>query len=311
VIADVARTRHGIEATPACVTVTTGACGGLAATLRVLLDPGDEVLVPDPGWSGYAAIVGTLGGVARRYPVGLEAGLDVASIEELVTPATRAVVVNLPGNPAGNVASSGEVAAIVALAERLGLWVVADEAYEALSYADDRCLAGALGSSAVISVFTCSKTYAMTGWRVGYVVAPPDVAAAVARAQEATVTSVSSVSQKAAEAALAGPQVCVDEMRAAYRARLDTVTAALDAAGLPYARPQGAFYVLAGIGASGLTSADFAARLLDEHGVAVVPGSAFGGGAEGTVRISACVAADTLAEGVRRLVAALRSEVAA
>jgi aspartate/methionine/tyrosine aminotransferase len=307
VIADVAQARHGIAATPASVTVTTGACGALFSTLRVLLDPGDEVLVPDPGWSGYGAIVGMLGGVARPYPV---AGL-VAALEERVTAATRAVVVNVPGNPAGNVASPAEIADVVSFAERRGLWVVADEAYEAFSYADDRCLAGSLGSSSVISVFTCSKTYAMTGWRVGYVVAPPDVATAVARAQEATVTSVSSVSQKAAEAALAGPQDCVVEMRDAYRARLATVTSSLDEAGVPYAAPRGAFYVLVGIRSSGRSSADFAAHLLDEHGVAVVPGSAFGAEGEGTVRISACVAAETLADGVARLVGALRSEVAA
>jgi aspartate aminotransferase len=309
VIAEVAVTRHGIAATAEWVTVTTGACGGLSSTLRVLLDPGDEVLVPDPGWSGYAAIAGMLGGVARPYPVPLEGGLDVAALEERATASTRGVVVNLPGNPVGNVASPADVAEVVSFAERRGLWVVADEAYEAFSYADERCLAGSLGSPSVISVFTCSKTYAMTGWRVGYVVAPPDVATAVARAQEATVTSVSSVSQKAAEAALAGPQDCVTTMREAYCTRLGTVTSALDDAAVPYATPRGAFYVLAGIRSSGLSSTDFAARLLDEHGVAVVPGSAFGAAGEGTVRISACVAAEPLAEGVARLVAALRSEL--
>lgn len=312
--ADVASNRHGIACTPEQVTVTTGACGGLSATLRVLLDPGDEVLVPDPGWSGYAAVAATLGGVARPYPFAREADglrLAVEAIEERVSPVTRAVVVNLPGNPAGNIADSAEVGAIVALAERRRLWLIADEAYEAFVYDEERCLAGSLGSSSVISVFTCSKTYAMTGWRVGYVVAPPEVAAAVARAQEGMVTSVSSVSQKAAEAALTGPQDVVERMRSAYRARLDAAMAVLDRAGAHYTTPHGAFYLLVDISAAGTTSSGFSSSLLDDHGVAVVPGSAFGANGEGAVRLSASVADAVLAEGVERLVAALRSEVRA
>jgi aspartate aminotransferase len=312
--ADVAQTRHGIEACPEQVTVTTGACGGLFATLRALLDPGDEVLVPDPGWSGYAAIVGTLGGVARPYilPVGRNGfKLDPDAVEACASPATRAIVVNSPSNPAGNVATRAEVEAVAALAERRGLWLIADEAYEAFVYGGERCLAGSLGSPSVISVFTCSKTYAMTGWRVGYVVAPREVAAAVGRVQEAVVTSVSSVSQKAAEAALTGPQDCVVSMRDAYRARLDGVMLALDRAAVPYARPSGAFYVLVGIGAAGLSSSDFALRLLEDHGVAAVPGSAFGASAEGMVRVSACVAQETLADGVERIVRALVEEAPA
>lgn len=309
--ADIAGTRLGVECSDAMVTITTGACGGLSATLRVLLDPGDEVLVPDPGWTGYSAIAGTLGGVARPYPLSPQSStfvLDAGAIEERVTPKTRAIVLNVPGNPAGNVATREQIASVVALAERRGIWLVADEAYEAFAYDGEQSLAGSTGSASVVSVFTCSKTYAMTGWRIGYVVAPREIASSVARAQEAMVTCASSISQKAAEAALTGPQDSIAAMRTTYRDRVATVTAALHAANVMHATPHGAFYVLVGVGTS---STEFATRLLDEHGVAVVPGSAFGSAAEGTVRVSACVAAETLAEGVRSIIGALRDEVAA
>lgn len=307
--ADVASARHGIACTPEMVTVTTGACGGLSAVLRVLLDPGDEVLVPDPGWTGYSSIVGMLGGVARPYPLSLQPSgfvLDPAAIEECVSPATRAIILNSPGNPAGNVATREEITSIVALAERRGLWLVADEAYEAFAYEGEHSFAGSTGSPSVISVFTCSKTYAMTGWRVGYLVAPREIASSVAQAQEAMVTCASSISQKAAEAALTGSQDSVAVMRAAFRERLEAATAALDAASVPYAKPHGAFYVLIGVGTS---STEFASQLLDEQGVAVVPGSAFGSAGEGMVRVSACVAEETLVEGVRSIIGVLRSEV--
>src|SRR5262249_44761880 len=158
------------------------------------------------------------------------------------------------------------------------------------------------------SVFTCSKTYAMTGWRVGWVVASPEVARLVARAQEATVTCVSTVSQKAAEAALGGPQECVAEMLAAYAGRLERAMKLPAGAGVGYVRPPGGLFLLVDVAPSGLSSRDFALSLLDEHGVAVVPGSAFGPGAEGLVRVSLCVAEDRLDEGLARLAAAVKED---
>lgn len=295
------------------VVVTTGACGGLFALLRVLLDPGDQVLVPDPGWTGYGAIAGTLGASVGTYALDRDRrfALDVAAVADALTPATRVVVVNSPGNPAGNVADEPALRGLVELAERHGLWLVSDEAYEAFVLEGTHTSVAASAPGPVISVFTCSKTYAMTGWRVGYLVAPPEVAQLVARAQESIVASVSAVSQKAAEAALSGPQDAVAHMRSVYERRLGAATRLLDEAAVSYVRPQGAFYLLVDIACSGLDSRTFALSLLDDYGVAVVPGSAFGLGAEGLVRVSLCVADDAIEEGLSRLVRSLKARVAA
>jgi aspartate/methionine/tyrosine aminotransferase len=153
-----------------------------------------------------------------------------------------------------------------------------------------------------VSVFSFSKTYAMTGWRLGYAVAPRELAMLLARAQEPVVSCPSTVAQKAAEAALAGPQDAVGEMRDAYRRRRDLALAALDAHGVSYVRPRGAFYVLADVGGPGDA---FARRLLEEDGVAVVPGGAFGAGGEGMVRVSLTAADEVVAAGVERLAAAV------
>jgi aspartate aminotransferase/aminotransferase len=198
---------------------------------------------------------------------------------------------------------------LVELAARRDLWLVSDEAYEALVF-DGHHGARRVRGGPVISVFTCSKTYAMTGWRVGYVVAPGDVAAMVARAQSRS-CRVSSVSQKAAEAALTGPQGAVDAMRSAYQRRLELAADLLDAREVPFIRPAGAFYVLVDVSGSGVDDRTFALSLLDKHGVAVVPGSAFGRGAEGFVRVSLCVADEAIAEGLDRLAHALTTRTAA
>ena len=312
-VADRIRSMNGFACAPDEIVVTTGACGGLYALLRVLADPGDEVLVPDPGWTGYASIAAFVGASARPYALDRDSGfgLDVAAVERALTPHTRAIVVNSPSNPTGSVERREALAALVELATEHDCWLVSDEAYESFVFDGAHVSAAACADGPVISVFTCSKTYAMTGWRVGYLVAPREVAASAARAQEAVVSSVSSVSQKAAEAALTGPQDAVDQMRAAYRRRLELATSLLDELQVPYVRPAGAFYLLVDVAAAGVDSRTFALALLDEHGVAVVPGSAFGAGAEGLVRVSLCVAEDAISEGLQRLGSALATRVAA
>jgi aspartate aminotransferase len=304
---------NGFDVHAEQVVVTTGACGGLFALLRVLLDPGDQVLVPDPGWTGYAAIAGTVGASVGTYTLDRSRrfALDVAAVAAALTPATRVVVVNSPGNPAGNVADEAALRSLVELADRHGIWIVSDEAYEAFVFEGTHTSVAATAPGPVISVFTCSKTYAMTGWRVGYLVAPPEVAQLVARAQESMVASVSAVSQKAAEAALSGPQHAVAHMRSVYERRLDAATRLLDGAAVSYVRPQGAFYLLVDIAPSQVDSRTFALALLDDHGVSVVPGSAFGPGAEGLVRVSLCVADEAIEEGLSRLARSLNARVAA
>jgi aspartate aminotransferase len=308
-IAEKVRMRNGIDAGPREVVVTTGGCGGLFTSLAILLDPGDEVLIPDPGWSNYPPMAHMLHAEPVFYPLARDRGfaVDAAAIEERITARTRAVIVNSPGNPTGAVDRAEDLAAVVALAERHDLWVISDECYDEIVYdGEHTSTAAAGGRDRVVSVFTFSKSYAMTGWRVGYVVAPTTFADELGLAQEPVVASASGISQLAAEAALRGPQDVVGAMRDAYRDRLATVAASLDAARVGWVRPRGSFFCMLDISPSGLDSWSYARRLLDEERVAVVPGKAFGPSADGMVRLSLAVDPDVLEQGVARIIRTLR-----
>jgi len=299
------RERNGIERSPNEIVVTAGACGALFTAMLALLEPGDEVLLPDPGWPNYPPIVEAVGCRAVYYPLDLRAGgaPDPGALEARIGPSARAIVVNSPGNPAGQVLSGEVLSSLLEIARQRDLWVISDEAYEDVLFEGEHV---SLTGDRVVSIFSFSKSYAMTGWRVGYAVAPDaEVAARIARAQEPVTWSVSSVSQKAAEAALLGPQACVAEMREAYRTRRDAALAQLDAAGIGYVRPRGAFYLMVDVSAAG-DDVDFAWRLLEDAGVAVVPGKAFGPTGAGYVRVSLSVAPDALAAGIELLTTLLK-----
>lgn len=307
-LADKVRSRNGFGCTPDEVAVTTGACGGLFSSFLALLDPGDEVLLPDPGWTTMTpmALAAGLTPVPYRLDRTNAFALDPAAVEAAIGPRTRAVVVNSPGNPTGAVATREALAALLELAGKHGLWLVSDECYEDIVFEGEHVSPASLGDrERVVSVFSFSKTYAMTGWRVGYVVAAPDVVRALVRAQEPVVSSASTISQKAAEAALSGPREAVETMREAYLRRRDLALGLLDERGIGYARPGGAFYVMVDVAAAGEPSEAFALRALRERRVAVVPGSAFGEGGEGMVRVSLAASEDAIASGLARLTAAL------
>jgi aspartate/methionine/tyrosine aminotransferase len=312
-IAEKVAARNGFACTPDRVVVTTGACGALHAAFLVLLDPGDEVLVPDPGWTTLTPMALAAGVTPVPYLLDRERAfaLDAAAIEERIGPRTRALVVNSPGNPTGAVASRDALGQALELAERHGLWLISDECYEELVFEGEHLSPAALGDpDRVLSVFSFSKTYAMTGWRIGYAAGPPAVVRQLAKAQEAIVSGTSTVSQKAAEAALLGSQEAVGGMRDAYRSRRDAALRRLDADGIGYARPSGAFYLMVDVSAAGEPSEELALRLLREQRVAVVPGSAFGSGGEGYVRVSLAAAADAIEAGLGRLALALRPAAA-
>lgn len=305
-IAAKVRERNGLDVDVDQVVVTCGGCGGLFTSLLVLLDPGDEILLPDPGWANYPPMAHVLNARPVFYPLeparGWAPRLD--ALEARIGPRSKVVVVTSPGNPTGAVYDRDGLGEVLELARRHDLWVISDECYDEIVFDGEHVSTAAVGEhERVLTVFSFSKS--MTGWRLGYVVAPPDVAPAVARAQEPVDGNASSISQKAGEAALAGPQDCVRQMRDAYRGRRDLAAAALDAAGVRYVRPRGAFYVMVDVSAAGEALA-FATRLLREEHVAVVPGSAFGPHGEGWVRVSLCVDPGVLGEGIARLARALR-----
>lgn len=303
-IAEKVASRNGFACRPDQVVVTTGACGGLHATLLALLDPGDQILVPDPGWTTLVPMALSAGVEPVPYPLDPARGfaLDPDALEARIRPRTRAIVLNSPSNPTGAVASRETLERALEVAAAHGLWVISDECYEDLVFDGRHESPAALGDPGrVVSVFSFSKSYAMTGWRVGYVVAPAGVAPLVAKAQEPLVSSASTISQKAAEAALAGPQDVVAAMRETYRRRRDHACSQLDAAGVGYVRPGGAFYLMVDVARAADGADAFAHRLLLERHVAVVPGTAFGEGGRGFVRVSLAAADASLATGLERL----------
>ncbi len=302
--AEKVRRVNGFTPTADEVCITTGACGGLYTTLLLLVGPGDEVLVPDPGWSNYAAIVHALGGTAVPYPLHPETGwaLDAAELAEAVTSRTKAILVNSPGNPTGSVESEDNLKRVLEVAERHDLWVLSDEAYDELVFDGAGVSLASLGAAdRVLTVFSFSKTYAMTGWRVGYVTGPAEFVRQLSLHQEPVVSCASTISQHAALAALRGPQTCVGDMVAAYGRRRLAVAATLDAARVPYEMPSGGFFVMVDIRETGMDSWTFALELLRTHAVGTVPGVAFGGRGEGFVRITLAADDDLLSEGVARL----------
>jgi len=297
---------NGYEASPEQVVVGAGGVQVLHNVLLALTDPGDEILLPDPAWPDFVQMAHLLGTTPCYYHQTPETGFlpAVEELEALVTPRTRVLVVNSPSNPLGAVVPAALSAELVAFAERRGLWFVSDECYDEIAF--DGTFASPMRvapSPRIISAYSFSKVYAMTGWRVGYCVAPPEVAATLTRLQEPIVSCVNAPAQMAALAAVTGTQDVVAEMRDAYRDRRDAAVELLTAAGVGVLRPSGAFYLWVDITRSGRDSRDFAFSLIADRGVAVAPGTAFGAAGEGFVRISMASELDVLLEGARRLVA--------
>ena len=303
-IADKLRRVNSLDVGLNQVCVTTGACGGLYTTFLVLVGPGDEVLVPDPGWSNYAAIIHVLNGRAVPYPLRPEAGwtLDADALEATITPRTRAILLNSPSNPTGSVEGAEALRRVLDIAERHDLWIVSDEAYDELVFDLPGTSIGSLGGAdRVISVFTFSKTYAMTGWRVGYVAGPSSFVRQLALHQEPVVSCASTVSQNAALTALRGPQDCVGEMVSAYNRRRHLAADSLTASGVPFVMPHGAFFLMVDVRPSGLDSWTYALRLLRDVGVGTVPGAAFGPSGEGFLRVTLAASDESIGEGLARL----------
>ena len=305
-IADKLLRVNGIDVGHEQVVCATGGAGVIAAGVMSLCNPGDEVLLPDPCWPNYLLLLATASARPLRYPCPPHLGFlpDLDRLEGLITPRTRVLVINSPNNPTGRVYPVDVLRQLADIAERNGLWIVSDECYDQILFDGQLVAAGMRAHSdpeRVVSCFTFSKTYAMTGWRLGYAVAAPQVVDTMIKAIEGTTSSPSTVAQKAAEAALDGPQDCVAEMVAGYRRRRDLVVDLLREAGLLLTVPEGAFYILADVSPTEMDSYAFAVQLLRERGVAVAPGGAFGGVAGDAVRISLASSDQDLREGVGRL----------
>jgi aspartate aminotransferase len=293
----------GVDVPADRVIVTQGGVQACFLTLAALVEPGDEVLVPDPAWPNYAMQVGLLHGRVVPYALPASDGFvpDPEAVRALITPRTRVLVLNSPSNPTGAVFPRETVAALVGLAREHGIVVLSDEVYDELIFEGEPSDAIRFAPDHVVAVHSFSKTYAMTGWRVGYAVAPEWLAPTLAKLQEPMISCIPDATAFGALAALEGPQDAVASMRDAYRRRRDLVVDLVRSAGIDLVVPRGAFYAMVPL-APGVDSRAAALRLVDE-GVAVAPGTAFGSAAADLVRVSLASEEPDLREGLGRLLA--------
>jgi aminotransferase len=307
--AEKVRTRNHIPVEYGSMAITVGAMEGIILAMLTVLQPGDEVLIPDPGYTNFAGQVLLAGATPVSY--GLEPpdyDIDEAALRAHVSDRTRAILLCSPSNPTGAVLDRASIETVARIAQEHNLLVFSDETYEDLIYEGEHVSIGSLPGMAerTVSIFSFSKTFAMTGWRVGYVAAPPEVITTMNALQEHVVSCASSVSQHAALAALTGPQDCVVEMRTTYDRRRRRLVDALNTIdGFSCPLPRGAFYVFPDISAIDPSADAFADWVLDEARVAIVPGTAFNTRGEGHVRISYAASQEALDGGLERIKAAL------
>ena len=290
-IADDATARKGFPVSPDQVFVTVGGKGVMLYAIEALVEDGDEVIVPDPGYPIYESLVSWIGGSAIPIPIRQANGfrLDPDELASLVTPRTRMIVLNSPANPSGGVLTRADLESIAELALANDLIVLADEIYGRILYEGEHVsiasLPGMAERTVVLDGF--SKTYAMTGWRLGYAIVPDWLSFAFGRLIINSVSNVCSFAQHGAVEALRGPQDEVDKMVAEFHARRDLIVDGLNAIpGINCLRPSGAFYVLPQVSGTGLTGTELSTRLLYEAGVSTLAGTAFGGVATDHIRLS-------------------------
>ena len=299
----------GSNYTPDECVFTTGEKLALFNAVQVLVDHGDEVILPAPYWVSFKDIIEYAGGV----PVYVESREDenfrvtAQMIEAAITPQTKAIILNTPSNPSGAVMPRADVEAIVRLAHERGIFVLLDECYVYLSFNGTMVSGGSFTDCKehVVVLGSLSKTYAMTGWRAGFALGPKSIISAMSKLQSQSTSNTATFVQKASIAAVSGDQTCVAEMRADYIKLRDRMLAGFaEIPGLTCTVPQGAFYVYPNVskffGKGGIkTATDVAAKLLSEAHVVVVPGEPFG--TMEHIRLSYAVSADTIDEGLKRM----------
>ncbi|MCP2012962.1 aspartate aminotransferase [Deinococcus sp. HSC-46F16] len=302
---------NGLDYAPGDVMVSSGGKQAIFNALLALLNPGDEVLIPAPYWVSYPEMVALTGAVPISVPTRAESSfvLDPEELAARITPRTRLIVLNSPGNPTGAVYPAQVLEAVAELARRHDLYLLSDEIYEHLVYDAGHVSPARYAPERTLTVNGASKAYAMTGWRIGYAGGPREWIAAMNALQSQSTTGACTVSQYAALTALTEHGATarfVAQARAAYRERRDFLVAGLNGLGLPTPTPQGAFYVLPDSTRLHPDELEASRLLLEQGGLAVVPGTEFG--APGRVRLSYAAGLDTLGEALRRIEAVLTAE---
>ncbi len=299
---------NGLVVDPANeIIITTGAMGGLFLSLQTIINPGDEVIIPIPSWPNYINHVVMAGGVPVFLNTDFQSSfiIDPDRLEELITPRTKAVLINTPTNPTGAVISKNNLEELASITREHDLLVISDEVYEYFIWdGTEHTSIGSLPEMKprTITINSLSKAYAMTGWRVGYTTAPSIIIEAMVKLQENVYACVNSIAQAAAFEALTGTKEYLWRMIEEYGKRRDFMLQALSSvSGLNVFKPEGAFYIVTDIGALGISSDDFALKLLMEKKVCLVPGISFGDCGKEYVRISYANTMDALEEAAHSL----------
>lgn len=288
------------------IIVTVGVSEAIDLALRALLNPGDEVLYHEPCYVSYSPSILLAGGVPVAVATSAEDEftLRAADLEKAITPKTRVLMLNFPTNPTGAVMPEEELKKIAALAVKHDLVVLSDEIYSELTYDEvpHHSIAALPGmKERTVFLHGFSKAFAMTGWRIGYACGPADIIESMMKIHQYSILCAPVMAQEAALEALERGQRSMERMREEYRLRRNLIVTSLNEAGIPCHLPKGAFYVFPDIRGTGMTSKDFALKLLEEKKVAVVPGTAFGPSGEGYVRCSYATALDQIKVAVERI----------
>lgn len=298
---------RGLNYKPEEILIGSGAISVLCLACTAILDIGDEVLLPDPGWANYSGLIMQVGAVPVPVRVKEENGFmyDLEDLRAAITPKTKMILINSPSNPTGGVASAENLRQIADLVKEKDLYVLTDEIYHELLWSDEpytsiASFPGMKERTLIVDGF--SKKYAMTGFRLGYGAGPEEVIATMTKLLENVLSSVNEGIQWGGVAALTGDQSPVEEMKEQYRRRRQIIVEGLNAIDrISCLAPMGAFYAFPNISRTGLSSRDFAIRLLKEKHTVVVPGTGFGEGGEGFVRISYATSEENIREGLKRI----------
>jgi aspartate aminotransferase len=280
---------------PEEIMVTSGASEALFLAIAALVEKGDEVLVGDPSFLSYSALTKLVGGIPVGVPLNDQLRLTPDAVNEMVTERTKAIIINSPGNPTGAVQTEGELRGIAEIADDRDIAVISDEVYEHFIY-DGEHISPARFSDNVITINAVSKTYAMTGWRLGYLAAKGEAHEQLLKVHQYVQACACSISQKAALTAIAGPQECVSMMRDEFRLRRDMLVKGFLELGVDLVKPQGAFYLFPKVG-----DGDAVASSLAKAGVIAVPGSAFGPRGKEHIRLSYASSRKNLEEALKRM----------
>ncbi len=303
--------RRGVPVKGEQVVVFPGGKPCMFFMCLALLEAGDEAIYPNPGFPIYESMINYCGAKAVPLPLRVDRHfrVDIAELESLITPRTRLLIVNSPANPTGGMLTADDLAAVGKLAAKHGLWVLSDEIYSRITYGfEHHTLLKWSDPERTVVLDGFSKTFAMTGWRLGYGIMPTEFVPVMARLQTNATSCTAAMTQMAGVEALNGPQGSVDHMVGEFRKRRDVIVAGLNALdGVHCVEPEGAFYAFPEIRGTGFSSKVLASRLLDEAGVACLSGTAFGAHGDGFLRFSYANSVENIREALKRFAGFLES----